>query len=236
MAGEDRAAVGARELVRAPRKLGQEGKSMMAGRRDGDVDRFGRWAASYNESVLQRVLFAPLQELTLREAASLLPHPRAILDIGCGTGLLLRRAVRRFPSSELTGVDAADEMIRVAQASVPEGVPVRFVHAFAEDLPFAAASFDLVLTTMSFHHWANQAKALGEVRRVLIPGGVCALTDTLSAGWFRWLFTWRGHGRFNSPSALEGLLRDAGLPVDRFVPVTRFGGTVQVVLARAAAL
>lgn len=203
------------------------------GQRDGDVGRFGRWADSYNESRLQRLVFAPLQETTLREAAILLPAPVAILDIGCGTGLLLQRAARRFPSAELTGIDAAAEMIGVAQASVPDGVPVRFVRAFAEELPFPDASFDLVLTTMSFHDWADQPAALREVRRVLAAGGVFALADALAVGWLRWLFARSRHGRFNSPPALRGMLRDAGLQGEKVVSVPRFGGTVQVVLSGA---
>ncbi len=64
---------------------------MTTGQRYRDVGRFGRWADSYNESRLQRLVFAPLQEFTLHEAAAAQPAPRAILDVGCGTGLLLHR-------------------------------------------------------------------------------------------------------------------------------------------------
>jgi SAM-dependent methyltransferase len=127
-------------------------------------------------------------------------------------------------------------MIRVAQSSVPEGAPVYFAHGFAEQLPFPAASFDLVLTTMSFHHWADQAKALREVRRVLVPGGVFALADAMLVGPLRWLFARSFGGRFNEPSTLNGMLQDAGLHVAKIVPVPRFCGTLQVALARAAAV
>ena len=92
---------------------------MTTGQRYVDVGRFGRWADSYNESRLQRLVFAPLQEFTLHEAAAALPAPRAILDVGCGTGLLLHQATRLFPQAELTGVDPAPEMVDVAQSSVP---------------------------------------------------------------------------------------------------------------------
>jgi ubiquinone/menaquinone biosynthesis C-methylase UbiE len=206
------------------------------GQRYVDVGRFGRWADSYNESRLQRLVFAPLQEFTLHEAAAALPAPRAILDVGCGTGLLLHQATRLFPQAELTGVDPAPEMVDVAQSSVPEGIPVRFVLGAAEALPFAAASFDLVFTTMSFHHWADQPKALAEVRRVLAPRGLFVLTDALPVGWLRFVFTRGGHGRFNKPSTLVAMLRAAHLPVERHVAAPGFGGTVHVVLARAAPL
>jgi len=202
-------------------------------RRDKDVARFGRWAASYNESRLQRIVFAPLQDATLTEAARELPAPHAVLDIGCGTGLLLARAAGRFPDARLTGVDAAEEMIAVARATAAPGAPMTFEHAAAEHLPFEPASFDLALTTMSFHHWADQPIALAEIRRVLVPGGVFVLTDAFPTGWLRFVMARSRHGRFNRPGDLMAMLRAAGLPLARHVPVPRFGGTVQVVLARA---
>jgi ubiquinone/menaquinone biosynthesis C-methylase UbiE len=204
---------------------------------DHDVGRFGRWADTYDESVLQRFLFGPLQGSALEQAATLVAAPRAVLDIGCGTGQLLHRAARRFPASTLTGIDASEEMIRVARSSVPEGVPVEFVHGFAEELPFPDATFELVTTTMSFHHWADQPKALREVARVLAPGGVFALADALPVGWLSWLFVHSGDGgRFNTPRVLREMLQGAGLRVDRFAPAPRLGGTVQVVLSRRAAV
>jgi len=201
--------------------------------RDTDVGRFGRWAAKYNDSLLQRLIFAPVQELILQEAARALPHPDAILDIGCGTGLLLQRAARRFPAAQLTGMDPAEEMIRVAQSSTREGALLRFVHGFAEQLPFADASFELVLTTMSFHHWADQTRALHEVRRVLAPGGAFALADGLPVGWLHWLLARSGDGRFNDPATLAVMVQGAGLRPERLMPMRRFDGVVKVAIARA---
>jgi ubiquinone/menaquinone biosynthesis C-methylase UbiE len=203
-----------------------------AGCRDRDVGRFGRWADSYNESRLQSLVFAPLQEATLREAASATSEPRAILDVGCGTGLLLAQAAERFPEAKLTGVDATEEMIRVARSSAPPEAPVEFLQAAAESLPVEPGSFDLVLTTMSFHHWADQPAALREVHRVLAPNGLFALTDAFPVGWLRFVFARSRHGRFNRPPELITMLREGGLPMERHAPVPRFGGTVQVVLAR----
>jgi SAM-dependent methyltransferase len=148
--------------------------------------------------------------------------------------MLLRQAAQRFPSTQLTGVDAAEDMVRVAQASVPEGVAVRFIHAFAEQLPFPDASFDLVVTTMSFHHWADQQKALSEVRRVLSFGGIFGLADLVAAGWPGRTFLKRSRrGRFNSLAMLEEMLQNAGFHVEGLVHVPRVPGCVQVALARA---
>jgi ubiquinone/menaquinone biosynthesis C-methylase UbiE len=198
---------------------------------DQNVDRFGRWADTYDRSVLQRVLFGPLQEMVLEQAALDMPAPVSVLDIGCGTGQLLRRASRHFPEATLTGVDASKDMLRVAQAAVPVGAPVRFVEAFAEHLPFDDGAFDLVTTTMSFHHWADQPAALREVRRVMAPGGGFLLADALAAGLLRGVFGHEG-GRFNTLERLAEMLRGAGLTVERFKPVLRSGGTIQVVVSR----
>ena len=86
---------------------------------------------------------------------------------------------------------------------------------------------------MSFHHWADQAQALREVRRVLVAGGVFALADALPVGWLHWLLARSGDGRFNDPAALAALVRDAGLSPERLVPMRRFDGVVKVALARA---
>ncbi len=200
--------------------------------RDADVGRFGRWADTYDESVMQRILFSPLQRAVVDLAARDVPAPGSVLDIGCGTGQLLRRVAHRFADAELVGVDASEDMVRVARAALPEGAPVRFVHAFAEDLPFGDGSFDIVVTTMSFHHWADQARALREVRRVLSADGVFVLADALPAGLLRWAFTHRQHGSFNTPAVLERMLAQAGLRVERIERMGRFGGTIQLFAAR----
>jgi ubiquinone/menaquinone biosynthesis C-methylase UbiE len=203
--------------------------------RDRDVDGFGRWADTYDRSFLQRLLFAPVHDAMLVQATAVCPSPSSVLDVGCGTGQLLRKAALRFPDARLTGIDAAADMVRVARAGVPEGAPIRIVEGFAEQVPFPDDSFDLVLTTMSFHHWADQRTALRDVRRVLAPGGAFVLADLLAtgpavvlrAGWW---------GRFNTPAGLAQMLRGAGLELDRLVRVPRVPGCVRVVVARPRAL
>jgi ubiquinone/menaquinone biosynthesis C-methylase UbiE len=199
-----------------------------------DNDRFDRWADSYDNSLFQRLIFEPMHRFTLSQATARQPGPASILDIGCGTGRLLRRAARRVPDARMTGVDASEEMIRVARASVNGTAPIRFVHGFAEDMPFGDESFDLVVTTMSFHHWSDQSLGLREARRVLAPDGTFVLVDALAAGWVRWFLMRSHHGRFNPPETLERMLQQAGFDGARFVRVPRSGGVVQVVLSQPA--
>ena len=110
-------------------------------------------------------------------AAVLAPPPSRVLDAGCGTGALLRLAADRFPEAELVGADPSAEMIRVANGSDPRGGRLRFVQAPAEEVPLPSGHFDLALSTISFHHWADQSQGLREVSRVLASGGVFLLAD-----------------------------------------------------------
>src|SRR5260370_42394509 len=97
--------------------------------------------------------------MTIELALRLGAVPRRVLDVGCGTGLLLRELGGRLPEArELTGVDAATTMIETANAggkaaTEPGRQPderLRYLHAHAERLPFDDASFDLVISTTSF--------------------------------------------------------------------------------------
>jgi ubiquinone/menaquinone biosynthesis C-methylase UbiE len=199
---------------------------------DHDVGRFDRWSASYDRSVLQPLLFAPVQVATLAAAQLQGGDVGAVLDVGCGTGQLLRAARERFPGAELVGADPAPGMVGRAQSSPANDI--EFVNAAAEKLPFRDARFDLVITTLSFHHWADQQQGLVEVRRVLRDGGLFVLTDGSLPGWLRWAFAFRrSRGRFHAPDELDAMLAQAGLdPAGRqSVPWRR---QIVITLSRAA--
>lgn len=206
----------------------------MADRRD-DVERFGRWASTYDRSPLQRLIFEPVHRATLDAASRVNPEPGRVLDVGCGTGRLLRRAAGVFPEAELVGVDPAAGMVREAQAALPAGVAARFVQGAAEALPFPDASVDLVLSSMSFHHWADQSTGLREVARVLVPDGLMALADGFAVGRLLRLAFWVAgkRARVHTPAELDAMLAAQGLNVLGRGVLARMGGSVQVVVARA---
>jgi ubiquinone/menaquinone biosynthesis C-methylase UbiE len=201
---------------------------------DHDVGHFERWSSRYDRSVLQRFFFGPIQEATIAEVDRESGDVDAVLDVGCGTGQLLRRLAERHPDAELVGVDPAPGMVRQAQAaSAPEG-HIEFIIAGAEKLPFSDAHFDLVVTTVSFHHWADQQQGLHEVRRVLRNGGLFVLTDGLAGRWLRWPFAFRrNEGRLHTPDVLDGMLAAQRLRTVRRVPVP-WRRQVKITLARAA--
>ncbi len=192
-----------------------------------DVDRFNRWAGTYDRHWMQRIIFGPIQRTVLQLAAEQVGRPSAILDVGCGTGKLLKSAEARFPGAKLVGVDAAIEMVKYAQTSNPAGT-IQFQRATAEELPFPNASFDLVFSTMTFHHWSNQTKGIAEVARVLTPGGRWLLADFVASGFMspvRRLLTLH---QFPERAALESMLSNAGLKVVADRRIRRLAGQIAV--------
>ncbi len=132
--------------------------------------------------------------------------------MGCGTGALLRTLASRLPESvELAGVDPAPAMIEVARAALsPNGRRIRLEQAAAERLPFSDESFDLVVSTVSFHHWEDQAAGLAEVARVLATDGRLVLVDHFAVGWLR---VWGALARrgMRTGDEVEAMLSRAGL-------------------------
>jgi ubiquinone/menaquinone biosynthesis C-methylase UbiE len=177
-----------------------------------DVERFDRWAPGYDRSWTQRIFFAPIHQGVVDVVSRLGATPRRLLDVGCGTGALLRVAAQQFPEAELVGVDASPEMIRMATLTNPSPGRLRFVQGQAECLPFAGGHFDLILSTISFHHWADQQAGLQEVARVLAPGGSFLLADHFVIPVQRVFFATPGRRkRFHTPAEIDGMLGEAGL-------------------------
>jgi ubiquinone/menaquinone biosynthesis C-methylase UbiE len=157
---------------------------------DRDVAAFDERAPGYENGWLGK-LHHDIADRTADLALSRSPSPRRILDVGCGTGYLLRQLADRVPAAaELAGIDAAAAMIETARAAARDD-RLRFSEAVAERIPFPAETFDLVVSTTSFDHWADQQAGLTECARVLAPGGHLVLVDQFSA----WLLPTLAGGR-----------------------------------------
>jgi len=105
-------------------------------------------------------------------AAAVGPGAR-VLDVGCGPGHLVERLVDR--GLTVSAIDLDPAMIERAVRRI--GARAELVAADVVSLPFADASFDLVVSTLSMHHWADHQGGLGEIRRVLKPAGRALIFD-----------------------------------------------------------
>jgi ubiquinone/menaquinone biosynthesis C-methylase UbiE len=94
-----------------------------------------------------------------------------VLDLGCGTGWASRRMARIVTAGEVVGLDVADEMLHRAEQASSDVKNVRYLWGSAEKIPAPDNHFSKVLSVESFYYYADQGKALDELRRVLTPGG-----------------------------------------------------------------
>lgn len=101
-----------------------------------------------------------------------------VLDVGCGTGYFARRITPVVqPGGSVLGIDPSQPMLDYATEHSPANCT--FQVGGAEDLPFPDASFDLVVSSLAFHHFPvdRRADAVREMFRVLRPGGRVFIAD-----------------------------------------------------------
>jgi ubiquinone/menaquinone biosynthesis C-methylase UbiE len=112
----------------------------------------------------------------LVERAAPAPGER-VLDVACGTGIVARLAAKRMGVGHLVGLDLNPGMLAVAQSvSIGDCPPIEWQQGSALELPFRDGSFDVVLCQLGLQFFPDRGAALGEMLRVLVPGGRLALS------------------------------------------------------------
>ncbi|MGY3678155.1 class I SAM-dependent methyltransferase [Streptomyces sp. TE33382] len=100
--------------------------------------------------------------------------PKAIVDLGCGTGRFLAALADNF-AAQVIGVEPSKAMLSVAAAKPHSHVELRA--GDAEHIPVLDGSLDLVFASMVLHHLPSLSAAMGEVARKLRPGGAAVLRN-----------------------------------------------------------
>jgi ubiquinone/menaquinone biosynthesis C-methylase UbiE len=169
---------------------------MFAYRDDGCVDSgYGRAVADRRQQFVPALrfdaltrIYDPIVAVTSREGAfkrRLLQHARirdgeSVLDVACGTGTLAIEIKKDRPKTKVAAIDGDDAILAKAMAKATEaGVQVDFLRGLSNELPYDTRSFDVVVSTLFFHHLTDEAKAdsAEEIKRVLRLGGRVLIAD-----------------------------------------------------------
>lgn len=183
------------------------------------LDQYTTRASAYVNSAVH----AAGQDLDL--IAQVLANQRGAvaLDVGCGGGHLTYRLAPLV--SQVVACDLAESMLAAVaeQASLRGLSNIATRAAAAESLPFEVATFDVVATRFSAHHWHAFAEGLAEMARVLKPAGLALMSDVVSPGvslldtWLQTLELLRdpSHMRDASTAEWDAGLAAAGLAIER---------------------
>jgi ubiquinone/menaquinone biosynthesis C-methylase UbiE len=106
-----------------------------------------------------------------------LPPGAIVLDVGTGPGIVPRLITAAAPELIVEGVDLSEEMIARATVAAGDAAPVRYRVADVASLPFEDGSVDLVVSSISLHHWADPGAGLHDIVRVLRPGAEAWIYD-----------------------------------------------------------
>jgi SAM-dependent methyltransferase len=175
-----------------------------------ESNRLGPWYQAQGDRVLEHLSLEPAD---------------VVLDVGCGTGYLLRQVARAWPGVIGIGVDIAPKMIEVARAkAAEEGLAhLTFVAADWEQPGGEAASLigrrpvASAVCVSAFHYFRGPVSALRAIHDVLRPGGQLLILDRarerslLTVLWqYAHRFLLRDNVHFHASTEIVGMLEQAG--------------------------
>ena len=138
------------------------------------------------ESAAYARLFAPFlgrlyrrvaDDVAIELASRVRRRKATIVDVGCGTGELVLAISARVRDARIVGLDSSPSMLLWANRHATPDGRLHFITGDAAVMPFADESVDMVVSTLSLHHWQEPAGVFAEIGRVLRPGGVALIYD-----------------------------------------------------------
>ena len=140
----------------------------------------------------------------------------SMLDVGCGTGVMLTMMKKEYPDMEAFGIDLSDQMIVQAKKYNNHGIYLQI--GDVENIPWPDDEFDLLTCNASFHHFPDPMQSLKEMNRVLKAEGKLIIADPWWPGMVRRAinyylkspFNLSGDVRIYSEQEMDQLLVAAG--------------------------
>ncbi|MGH9946101.1 MAG: class I SAM-dependent methyltransferase [Pyrinomonadaceae bacterium] len=137
------------------------------------------WLTPFYDTVVRFTTREAEFKAALMEQAKIAVDHR-VLDLGCGTGTLAIFLKQHNRHAEIIGIDGDAKILEIAKAKAKATVSdIQFHKGLSFDLPYADCSFDLVLSSLFFHHLTkeNKLKTMSEVKRILRPTGEFHVAD-----------------------------------------------------------
>lgn len=146
------------------------------------IAQFTKWAKNYDRSINSYAF-----KLTNSKITTILnPKPgSSILDVGCGSGILIKKLLSLNRNLKLQGIDITPKMAEVARSKFKHNSSVKITLGSVVKMPFKDSSFDHVTCASSFHHHPDPVLSIKEMVRVLKPGGKLLILDMNIDGFFR---------------------------------------------------
>ena len=180
---------------------------------------------TYTERTLAEVL-AMIDFAALRSVPERLGRSPRVLDVACGTGILLKHVLEQVPNAEAYGVDASADMLAQASAALKGQShvhleQVKIGSGEKASLPYAPGTFDLITCTNTLHYIPDPVATLEGWRWLLAPEGLLVLEDFARREFpFPWAaFEWlvrrmdAQHIRAYTPTEAQSLCMQAALHV-----------------------
>jgi len=133
----------------------------------------------YYDSILNIIGFGHKQREKIVRLLGLKNRDK-LLDVGCGTGSLLIVAKKLYPEITAVGVDIDEKILKIAKNKTQkENLKIEFIKTSADKLLFDDSSFDVVISSLVFHHLPLDVKkkTIGEIKRILKKDGQFLLVD-----------------------------------------------------------